>query len=133
MEEDYFLIYVNRSGLAIDGYNSYDFLFAKDPTIVYGEGWNVIPSSICSPEEKLPHSSTYDLTKRINTQLKFGLAQNNSCFAMQDCIDGVICLAYEDITDYDEYPSNRLVLNFGETFESVERKLDDKDIILKDL
>jgi hypothetical protein len=133
MDEKYFLIYVNHSGLSVDGFNSYDFLFAKDPNIVYGSGWNVIPSSICSPEEKLPHDSTYDLMKRVTTQLKLGLAQNNSCFAMQDCIDGVICLAYEDISDYDEYPVNRLILNFGETYKNVDKKLDEKCLTLKDI
>ena len=61
--------------------------------------------------------------KRLSTIIPFGLAQRNTCFSMQDCIDGVIALAWEDLSDYDEYPEPRLIFQFGESFEEVEDKL----------
>ena len=50
---------------------------------------------------------------------------------MQDCIDGCIALAWENIDDYEEYPENgRLVFNFGEAFEDVERKFALRGVLL---
>jgi len=132
-EKELFLVFIRKIGTALDGVNVYDLLFAEDPTIVYGEGWGVIPAGICSPEEKLPHESTYQLVKRIQTVMNLGFAQDNTCFSMQDCTDKVVALAWEDILGYEEYPLRRLVFHYGESYEEVEKKLDEKDIVLTDI
>ena len=39
-------------------------------------------------------------------------------------VDGIIACAWEDISEYEEYPEPyRLVFNFGEKYDSVESKL----------
>ena len=64
------------------------------------------------------------LTRRLTTIIPFGLAQKNSCFSMQDCVDGIISLAWEDMSEYEEYPEPiRLIFSFGEKYDSVEDKL----------
>jgi len=133
MDEVFYLVYVNHSGTSVEGENSYDLLFSEDPTTVFGDGWAVVPAAICSPEEKKPHISTYSLTKRIITKLKLILAQNNTMFALQDCIDSVYCLCAEDISDYEIYPENRLVIQYGESYKQVEEKLNKKSITIIDI
>jgi hypothetical protein len=123
-----FLIYVNKTGTKTTGENIYEFLFAEDISIVYGEGWAVVPCGLCIEEEIVPHPSTYSVTKEVKTELKLGLAQNNTCFSYQDVVDGIICVAYEDISEYKEYPENRLILNYGEPYEKVVEKLNGKNI-----
>ena len=55
------------------------------------------------------------------------------CFGYRHAVDGIIALAYEDITDYEEYPENgRLVLKYGMTIDEVIEKLNNKDIYFKD-
>jgi len=133
MEEEEFLVFVNKTGTAIDGDNIYELLFATDISIVYGEGWSVIPCGICIQEEKLPHESTYNLTKQIKTSITLGLAQDNTCFSYQDVVDGVMCVAYEDISGYDEYPEQRLILNYGDSLQEVEEKLEVKNIYFNNI
>ena len=65
-------------------------------------------------------------------KIKLGLIQESCCFGMQDAIDGVVCLAYEDISGYEEYPEDgRLVLNYGILLEEVEEKLAQKNLVFE--
>lgn len=122
MEEELFLVFVRPIGANAIGFNEYEFFFSVTPDNVWGEDWEQQCPSACG--ELLPDESTYNEIKRLKTKIKFGLAQENSCFSMQDCIDHCICLCYEDISELEEYPEPyRIVLNFGETLESVEHKL----------
>jgi hypothetical protein len=50
---------------------------------------------------------------------------------MQDSIDGIIPLAWENIDEYETYPDDgRLILRFGETYNDIEKKLKNKNIKL---
>ena len=53
------------------------------------------------------------------------IAKKNSCFSMQDCIDGIIDMMFSEIDDetleIDDCPFS---LKFGEEMESVIQKLD---------
>lgn len=42
-----------------------------------------------------------------------------------------MAMAWEDITEYDEYPENRLKFFFGDDLKSVNDKLYAKDIIIE--
>jgi hypothetical protein len=67
----------------------------------------------------------------VKTKIKFDLVQNNCCFGMQDCLDGIVAIAYEDIDEYDDYPNDgRLVFMFGEDYDEVERKLAMKGVLM---
>ena len=43
---------------------------------------------------------------------------------MQHVVNGIVAVAFEDISDYDEYPEPfRIVFKYGEDYDSVEEKL----------
>jgi hypothetical protein len=49
---------------------------------------------------------------------------------MQDCMDGIIALAFENIDAYENYPDDgRIYFMFGESIDDVERKLAMKHIL----
>ena len=86
------------------------------------EDWAEQCPSAC--DSLRPDDSMVSVVKRLSTIIPFSTAQKNSCFSMQDCIDGIIALAWEDISDYDEYPEPfRIVFQFGERIDSVTEKL----------
>lgn len=114
------LVYVSLIGKDEDVYE-YDFYFSHDPDSFWGLGFDCEFAAQDFPE---PDPKTYSETRRLRTFIPFFLAQNNRCFSMQHVVDGVISVAFEDITGYDEYPEPyRLVFQFGEDIESVEDKL----------
>lgn len=124
MEEKLYLIYVERLNNEPNsmGIYEYDFFFSDTPETVWGEDWAEQCPSAC--ESLRPSSELYSKVKRLYTIYTLKGAQENSCFSMQDCIDGCIALCWEDISNYDEYPEPiRLVFKFGESMESVEDKL----------
>ena len=49
---------------------------------------------------------------------------------MQDCLDGIVALCHENISDYSEYPEEgRLYFMFGEGIDEVEQKLAAKSLL----
>ena len=63
----------------------------------------------------------------MNNNIKLDLASKDSSHSFQDCIDGVIALAAQNI-DEGIYPEiGRLILYFGEDYDSVEKKLSQRN------
>lgn len=121
-EENLFLVYIEPIGTNSHDLLEYDFLFSDAPDIVWEEDWAEQCPGACS--DLRPGGEMIAEIKRLTTVVPFGLAQNNTCFSMQDCKDGIIALAWEDMSDYEEYPEPiRLIFKFGEPFDSVEDKL----------
>ncbi len=117
-----YLIFVNPIGKTSNNIYEYEFFFSETPEIVWGENWSEECPAIC--DNLLPDSSTYSLVKRLKTHINLFCAQNNYCFPFYYCIDGLICLCAEDISNYDSYPEPyRLVLHFGDKYEYVEEHL----------
>lgn len=134
MNEDkmLYLVFVREVGSDASGLNHYEFFFSPNPEVVWGEDWEQQCPSACG--ELLPDEKTYTEIKTVKCTIKFGLAQENSCFSMQDCIDQCICLCYEDISLLDSYPEPyRIVLLFGEDINSVNQKLNGRDIFFDDI
>lgn len=126
-----FLVYVNPIGKDSNGLYQYEFFFSETPETVWGEDWNVACPAAC--ENTLPDSSTYSHVEILKTNMPLFCVQENACFSIQDCIDGLICLAAEDISTYSEYPSPfRIVLHFEETYESVVEKLKGRDMFFEE-
>ena len=122
MNEKLKLVYVNPVGKDTFGVYEYDFFFSETPESVWGEDWAEQCPSVCG--DTTPNSETYSSIKRLKTTIPLSCAQEQSCFSMQDMIDGCMCVCYENISEYDEYPSPyRIVFSFGEDYESVEDKL----------
>ena len=123
------LVFVDLVGKDEEVYN-YDFYFSKNPDTFWGIGFDCEFANQDIPE---PDPKTYDEVKRVRTLIPFFLAQKNRCFSMKHVVDGVISVAFEDISDYDEYPEPyRIVLHFGDTLESVEEKLSGRQVFFND-
>lgn len=121
--DDVFLCFVNLIGEENDGYYRYEFIFTDNPDEFWGENFEYKPAGLVN--DLIPSDEYITEIHIVKTKIKFDLVQNNMCFGMQDCMDGIVALAYENIDDYEEYPTERgrLYFMFGETFEKTENKL----------
>lgn len=126
--KDIFLCFIRLIGEENDGYYRYEFIFTDNIDEVWGEDWENKPAGLVN--NLIPSDEYITEVHIVKTKIKFDLIQNNNCFGMQDCTDGIIALAYENIDDYSEYPSNgRAYFMFGESIDEVERKLAMKNIL----
>ena len=114
--EDQYLAFVSRAGVASNGDSIYNFYFTQDSEIVWGEDWNIVPSSVIP--NLAPSMETISLICDVITNKNFELAKENSCFSMQDCIDGIIALLFSKPRE------DELILFFGEKMDDVKTKLE---------
>lgn len=124
------LVYVNELGPNFRGDNIYEFIFS-DIDDVWGEDWDAEPAN------GRPQPPNIDYVKKVgvlkNSEIELTLIQNSDFFGVYDAVDGVIALGWEK-GDSDEIlisKKKRLVFQYGETVESVENKLYERDIVLK--
>jgi hypothetical protein len=124
------LVYVNELGPNFRGDNIYEFIFS-DIDDVWGEDWDAEPAN------GRPQPPNIDYVKKVgvlkNSEIELTLIQNSDFFGVYDAVDGVIALGWEK-SDSDEIlisKKKRLVFQYGETVESVENKLYERDIVLK--
>lgn len=125
--KEFYLIFVNMVGKDYKGNFIYEFIFSDTTENIDGEDWDTFPAS-GRPEP--PHNHLIKKVGRLESELKLDVIQNSDTFAVWDSIDGVVALAWENINAYDSYPEKRLCFKFGETFNDVETKLYEKDLIL---
>lgn len=91
------LVYINPFGFNADGDYVYEFFFSENSDIVWGDDWAEQCPSIC--ENVIPNEDNIDKVAVFISEKKLHCAQNQSCFSMQDCIDGCISIAYFDNGD----------------------------------
>ena len=117
-------------GNDLDGRNIYQFLFGTDEQadVFWVEDFDVKPAGIV--RNFFVDDSQYDDVRILKVyKIKLDLAQENTCFSMQDCRDNCVALAYENLDNLDndpdfEYPEDgRLVFHFGMTMLDVEMVL----------
>lgn len=136
-EELYFLdthnlkvIYILPLGQNCEGQYVYQFMVTTDESEVWAEEWNEKPAANC--RFLTPEADMYDYIKELKTDILLDLAQNNTCFSMQDVRDHVICLASENLDTAEEYPENgRIVIHFGDSLYDVEMMLGKRDLHMK--
>lgn len=113
------LIYVNEIGEDFKGQKQYEFIFSDQFEIDMDE-WFVIPATSNS-QPKSPDIKYVDVVGLLkDTDLQLDLVQNSDFFGVIDAVDGVIALAWEKF-DYDK--AERLTFKFGESIDSVTKKL----------
>ena len=129
LETENHLCFINLVGVEEDNKYRYEFIFTDDIDNVWGENFDEKPAGLIN---NLMVDEQYKTeTHVVRTTIYFDLVHQCWCFGMQDCMDGIVALAYENIDDYDAYPDDgRLVFNFGEPFNDVSRKLALKNIIM---
>ena len=124
------LTYVNELGPNYKGDNIYEFIFS-DVDDIWGDEWDAEPAA------GKPSPPDINYIKKVgslkNSEMELNLIQNSDFFGMYDAIDGVISLAWEssDSDDILIHKRKRLVFQYGESVESVENKLYERDIVLK--
>ena len=126
MEEELnevYLCFIRLIGEENDGYYRYEFIFTDNPDEVWGDGFEYKPAGLVN--DLIPSEEYITEVHTVKTKIKFDLMQNNMCFGMQDCMDGAVAVALENIDEYENYPEDRgrLFFMFGESFEKVENKL----------
>lgn len=132
MEEDLkdvFLLFVRLIGEENDGYYRYEFIFTDNPDEAWGEDWEHKPAGLVN--DLIPSDEYITEVHIVKTKIKFDLIQDNMCFGMQDAMDGIVSIAYENMDAYESYPEDgRLFFMFGESLDEVERKLAMKSILM---
>lgn len=125
MDEELKLCFIKNIGMDLNGLYQYEFLFTSKIDDVWGEDFEVMPAGLCN--NLTPNKEDYDTIKTISLDIKLSLVQDSCCFSMQDCMDGIISLAYG-------YDNNKLILNFkyGDSLDVVEKKLLKINKILED-
>ena len=120
------LVFVNFVGTNFMGKNIYEFLFSSSEIEdVSGEDWDSYPAN---GNPKAP-TDYVDEAYKYETESELELIQNHVSFDMNDCIDGIIALAWE--AEKEEYEYGRLFFKFGESLDDVKSKLYKRDIFIE--
>jgi hypothetical protein len=128
-EEDVRLGFIRLIGEETDGYYRYEFIFTTNIDEFWGENFEYKPS--CLVNNLIPYEKFITEIHIVKMKIKLDLIQNSCCFGFQDCTDGIIALAWENVDDYDEYPEEgRIFFRFGETLDDVENKLAVKNVLM---
>ena len=130
--EDLKVVYIIFVGVDTDGKNIYQFLVSQDSEDTFSEGWEEQPAGIIRNETLMIDESQYEYVKELKTDITLKLAQDNYCFSLQDMRDSIVAMAYEDISEYEEYPEPcRIVIHFGDSLADVEKMLAKRDMSMK--
>ena len=122
------LIYVLKVGTTQDGLNVYRFLYSEDIDSVWMEQWSEKPACNCRFLE--PEPSMYQYIKEIRTEVDFILGTQDCCHSYGDVCDNVVSIMAENIDNALTYPEPfRIVLQFGDTMEDVDKTLAQRDIV----
>lgn len=115
--------FIRLIGEETDGYYRYEFIFTDNIDEFWGENFEYKPA--CLVNDLTPMDEYITEIHIVKMKIKLDLIQNSCCFGFQDCADGIIALAWENMDDYDDYPEERgrLFFKFGETLEKTEEKL----------
>ena len=118
MEEEVKLGFIKLIGEETDGYYRYEFIFTDNIDEFWGEGFEYKPC--CLVNNLIPNDEYMTEIHIVKMKIKLDLIQDSCCFGFQDCTDGIIALAWENMDAYEDYPEDgRIFFKFGETLEEV--------------
>ena len=125
MNKELQLVYIHNLGLNAESKYHYNFYFVPKDLRLCNENWQSNIAGLFN-EKYMPDKST--VIYSLITSIPLGLITDNLCLGMKNAIDGVVALAWEDISDYEEYPEEgRLILYYGLSFDEVNDILQKKD------
>lgn len=124
-----YVIYVQEVGKDNDNNYVYEFLISDDPDSVWVDSWNELP--VCNEQDTKPSEDDYDYVKELRTDIKLSLGQNNCCVSFMDVKDNIAALAYEDLSEAEEYPDPRIVILYGDPLDEVEEMLAKRNLFMK--
>lgn len=124
-----YVVYVQEVGKDNDGNYVYEFLISEDPDSIWMDSWNEIP--VCNETDVKPSQDYYDYVKELRTDIKLSLGQNNCCVSFMDIKDNIAAIAYEDLSEAEEYPEPRIVILYGDPLDEVEEMLAKRNLVMK--
>ena len=124
-----YVVYVQEVGKDNDGNYVYEFLISEDPDSIWMDSWNEIP--VCNETDVKPSQDYYDYVKELRTDIKLSLGQNNCCVSFMDIKDNIAALAYEDLSEAEEYPDPRIVILYGDPLDEVEEMFAKRNLYMK--
>ena len=123
------LIYINGLGSNYKGENIYEFIFSENIEDVWGEEWEARPANGYPGPPDIEH------VKKVGTltngEITLELVQNSDVFSVQDGIDGVIAIGWENEEEIDFSMVKRLVFRYGDKEQEVKDKLYERDFVLQ--
>lgn len=125
------VVYIHYVGESADGQNIYHFYIGENYEDVWSDGWWETAGNL-REEMLMIDENMYSYVKELKTDLTLDLATRSPCFSMQDCRDHCVALAWEDISQAEEYPEDgRIVIQFGEPLDDVEVALAKRNMFMK--
>ena len=124
-----YVVYVQEVGKDNDGNYVYEFLISEHPDSIWMDSWNEIP--VCNETDVKPSQDYYDYVKELRTDIKLSLGQNNCCVSFMDIKDNIAALAYEDLSEAEEYPDPRIVILYGDPLDEVEEMFAKRNLYMK--
>lgn len=121
--KDVYLCFIRCIGEENDGFYRYEFIFTDRIDSVFGDGFDQKPS--CLVNDLMVDEQYVTEVHIVKTKIKLELIQDNCCFSVSDCYDGIVSLAWPKNIE-----ENSLYFNFGEDYESVKKKLAEYSILL---
>lgn len=121
------LIYINEIGVDYKNQKQYEFIFSESEELTNDE-WFIIPAS-SSFGTKSPDVDYIDVVGLLkDSDIELELIQNSDYFGVIDAVDGVVSLAWEKYDNESE--NDRLYFRFGDSVESVSKKLKQRNYFL---
>lgn len=124
MEGKLSLVFVNMVGVNHEGKYEYEFYYSDTPDTVWAEDFAEQAPSTCLIDDLIPDGDTYNMVKRGVSRTKFELVQKNSCFSVQDCMDGIISLIWV----YDSSDNRYHGLSYGESEDVADAFLENNGV-----
>lgn len=123
------LCFIRYIGKTSDNKNIYEFFFTENEDDFWGENFEYMPCGLCN--DITPNEDAYSKIYTIETDIKLCIITDSCCFSMQDCLDGVVALGWQDLSVLEEYPDEgRLILNFGDSYNDIETQLAERNILM---
>lgn len=127
-----YLAFVDELGRDIDGNYTYRLDFTEDKEVVWGDYFNVVPAVIVPDIQ--PDINCLSYQAKFKSPVRLIVAKRNTCFSMQDCIDGIIDMCFaEDAEPTIDIDGELFHLKFGEDFDIVEQMLTAAEMPMFDL
>ena len=121
------LTYINPLNRNYKGEYIYEFLFSKNVEINFGEDWDTMPASSGTLTPP-PISEIVGVAILQTEDIVLDLAIQSDNFSMFDCVENIVALGWEKESPEAE---TRMVFQFGETWDSVKKKVYSRDKIIE--
>lgn len=129
IKDEVYLCFIRYIGEENDGYRIYEFIFTDNIDEVFGENFEYKPA--CLINDLMVDKQYISKVNVVKTKIKLDLIQDNCCFSVSDCYDGIVALAWQNLDEMEDYPEDgRIFFRFGESLEEVENKLAMKNILM---